>query len=521
MTRQLISPAKGAEGFINGIKWRGNVNASQTRQMQAAQNVAQVFMGTNLTCASCHDSFVNRWRLNEAYALAGVFADKPLEVYRCDKKTGRSVPAAFIFPELGRIDPKASKAMRMKQLARIMTSPENGRLARTMVNRLWARLMGRGIVEPVDDMDQAPFDADLLDWLAMDFANNGYDLKHVLRRICTSAAYQSVAIRSAETEEGKYVFQGPIVRRMSAEQFVDAVAVLSRQDPGKMAAKIRLPSPADTSDAGHGRKVFDSGVMKNGAKKVDVDLSGARTMRLIVTDGRDGTRYDWADWGEPTVDGKPLTNLKWLSATSGHGKVRKNRNVVNKPMKIDNRPMKFGLGTHAASQIVYRLPAGAKRFKATVGPDSGSVKQKDTKVSVRFMVMLSAEEPASGAAGERLVRSSLTALDELSRALGRPNRDQVVTQRESVATMLQALELTNGKTLDDRLKKGARYWLTLSGGDANKLIDRLFAQALGRDAAAAERAAARQLLGTKPIRPQSVEDLLWVVLMLPEFQLIQ
>ena len=63
----------------------GVVNESQRREIQNAQNIAQVFLGTNLKCASCHDSFVNYWKLTDAYSLASVFADSPLEIHRCDK----------------------------------------------------------------------------------------------------------------------------------------------------------------------------------------------------------------------------------------------------------------------------------------------------------------------------------------------------------------------------------------------------------------------------------------------------
>ena len=139
---ELISPVPGSEGFTGGITWRGVVNASQRREMQAAQNIGQVFLGTNLKCASCHDSFVNHWKLTDSYGLAAVFADGPLEMHRCDKPTGEMARVAFIYPQLGSIDAAAPKAERMKQLADLMTSSKNGRLARVIVNRLWAQLDG-------------------------------------------------------------------------------------------------------------------------------------------------------------------------------------------------------------------------------------------------------------------------------------------------------------------------------------------------------------------------------------------
>ncbi|MFO0806967.1 MAG: DUF1549 domain-containing protein, partial [Gemmataceae bacterium] len=81
--RELIVPTPDSEGFTKGIKWRGAVNASQVPELQFAQNVGQVFFGANLKCASCHDSFIDSWKLDDAYGLAAVIADSPLEVNRC------------------------------------------------------------------------------------------------------------------------------------------------------------------------------------------------------------------------------------------------------------------------------------------------------------------------------------------------------------------------------------------------------------------------------------------------------
>ena len=97
-----------------------------------------------MKCASCHDSFVDSWKLQEAYGLAAIFAEKPLEIARCDKPTGIMAKPAWIFPEIGEVDPAAPKAERLKQLAGLMTHPDNGRFTRTIVNRLWARFLGRG-----------------------------------------------------------------------------------------------------------------------------------------------------------------------------------------------------------------------------------------------------------------------------------------------------------------------------------------------------------------------------------------
>ncbi len=236
--RELLAPTPESEGFIRGIKWRGNVNASQRREIQFAQSVSQVMLGINMKCASCHDSFIDRWTLNEAYSLAAIYSQQPLEIHRCDKPTGEIATPAWLFPELGQIDPQAAQPERLKQLARLMTHRDNGRFTRTIANRIWRQFMGRGIVHPVDAMQTQPWNEDLLDYLALDLSDHDYDLKQLMRRILTSQAYQSqVVVLPQQVHSGDFVYRGPILKRLTAEQFLDAVRAVTRQWPrpnGKM-----------------------------------------------------------------------------------------------------------------------------------------------------------------------------------------------------------------------------------------------------------------------------------------------
>jgi hypothetical protein len=241
--RELISPTADSEGFIKGIKWRGNVNASQVVELQFSQNVAQVFFGANLKCASCHDSFIDHWKLEDAYALAAVIADKPLQMHRCDKALGQTATPRFLWPELGAIDAKTTKPRRLEQLAQLVTHPDNGRFPRTIANRLWQRLMGRGIVHPVDVMANQPWSADLLDYLANYLVEQKYDLKKLMEHIATSKTYQArPALLAKEPIGAEYAFRGPELRRISAEQFMDALWMLTKTGPGKGAAPVALPA---------------------------------------------------------------------------------------------------------------------------------------------------------------------------------------------------------------------------------------------------------------------------------------
>ena len=523
--RQLVNPAPGAEGFIKGIVWRGVVNASQRPEMQAAQNISQVFLGINLKCASCHDSFINEWKLEDAYGLANVFAEKPLEMHRCNKPIGKVAPTKFFYPQLGSIDPGAPRKERLEQLAEILTSERNGLFARTIVNRLWARFLGRGLVEPVDEMDRAPWCPELLDWLAVDLIESGHDLKKTIEHILLSRAYQTPSVGKARTADSRFVFKGPLVRRLSAEQLVDGVAELTgvweNSSPAffpvlkEGIAKGRKSGPPDSGEhaPGHEFVRFSSDVVRAETVTIDADITGARTLWLVVTDGGDGKHFDWADWIEPRLEGEkgslPLAGVRWRSATSGHGKVQVGRNAGGHPIRLAGKEVKNSIGTHAFSVIVYDLPEGYVRFVASAGPDSEAVeKSRDSGHTLRFMVLTDVK-----------VRASLKTADSLMRALGRPNREQVVTQRESAVTTLQALELTNGATLDALLRKGSERWLAKKLASSQALVEELYRTAFGRRPTAAELGTAVKLVGS-PASLDGVHDLLWILTMLPEFQLI-
>ena len=224
MVAELVNPEPESEGFIKGIQWRGVVNASQRTELQAAQNISQSLLGLNLKCASCHNSFINNLTLDEAYGFANIFSIEPLEINRCDKPTGRMAKTSFLYPELGQVNADSLQD-RLAQLAELITKPENGRLYRTVVNRYWDRLFGRGIVAPVDEMDNVPWSQELLDWLAYDFIENGYDFQHLLATIMTSQTYQLSAVpysSPTSLNAESFVFQGPALRRLTVEQFVDA-----------------------------------------------------------------------------------------------------------------------------------------------------------------------------------------------------------------------------------------------------------------------------------------------------------
>ncbi|MEX1039959.1 MAG: DUF1549 domain-containing protein [Pirellulaceae bacterium] len=247
MVSDLVQAAPGAEGFVHGIVWRGAVNASQRPPLQAAQNLSQVFLGVNLKCASCHDSFVSQWKLEDAYALAGVFSDKPLEMFECDKSLGRYAEAQFLNTELGKVSTDSDQTTRRREVAQLMTSPNNARLRRTIVNRFWGRFLGRGVIEPIDEIDNPAWHEDLLDYLAADLQAHDDNLKHAIGRILTSRAYQLPSVDTELDDTKVFVFRGPQTRRLTAEQFLDSLWMHTGTAPGKADAK--LPAVGKESQA--------------------------------------------------------------------------------------------------------------------------------------------------------------------------------------------------------------------------------------------------------------------------------
>ena len=213
-------------------------NEDHTVTLQTAANVGQVFLGASMKCASCHDHFENQeWPQERFLAFAGLFAPRDLERIRCDVKSGQFVPAKFPFDLPGTPEQAPSTVdARLHLTAQLLVDPLNPRFAKTIVNRLWKRYLGLGLVEPADDfrLDSAASHPELLDWLAYDFIAHGCDLQHTIKLILTSRTYQlrydpaledhlaSEHGSQAEDQSPRY-YRSPALRRLTAEQFFDSV----------------------------------------------------------------------------------------------------------------------------------------------------------------------------------------------------------------------------------------------------------------------------------------------------------
>lgn len=542
--RELIAPPNGESvGFIQGIRWRGDVSAGQTVEIQFAQSLGQSLLGINLKCASCHDSFIDRWTLEESFGLAAIYSERPLEIHRCDKPIGKTAKAAWLFPEIGQVDAAAPQAERLKQLAGVMTAPENGRFTRTIVNRLWHRLMGRGIVHPTDAMQTEPWNADLLDYLATHLADNGYSLKKTLELIATSQAYQSQAqVVTSGTDDQGYAYAGPRSKRLTAEQFLDAVWQITGSAPTKYDAPLVRGKPggkstgqdaivgkwiwslADSADAPAGETVVFS-------KKWDLKQVPAQAVVVITCDNRytlhvNGQKvHAGENWKQPDLiplAGRLKAGPNELVIVANNGGNGPNPAGLLAELRLFAEDGSLEtIASDASWQWTAQKPDANGRFKQQPQDwqPAAVVSRQETwagRANPAVAALLARGAQSAGL----MVRASLLKSDFLMRLLGRPNRDQIVSVRPSELTTLTAIDLSNGQTLADALTRGSQNLRSRKWNSPEHFVGWLYRFALSREPTADELQILKQAVGDE-LSAQGVEDALWTVIMLPEFQLVR
>ncbi|MCB1205329.1 MAG: DUF1553 domain-containing protein, partial [Verrucomicrobiae bacterium] len=217
---------------------------------QRAEAIAQIFLGVRLNCAKCHNHPFEKWTMDDYYQFSAVFDGIDYEIKenkRYDKNdknnfVGEQVvkfvdkrdlkdPRSGKAPVprlLGEQEPLSSDPRRLEKLGAWMTSPDHPLFARVQINRIWFHLMGRGLVDPVDDFraTNPPVNPALLDALTDDFVRSGFDLRHAIRTICASRAYQLGSEPNASNVDDEINFARTLPRRLSAEQLLDSVHLI-------------------------------------------------------------------------------------------------------------------------------------------------------------------------------------------------------------------------------------------------------------------------------------------------------
>ncbi len=252
-----------------------------------AETTAQLFLGRRLKCAQCHNHPFDRWTQDDYYDWTSLFGGvryRVLENRRRDRndkhefageqivwvggagrvlneRTGEPATPRFLGDSTGR---SGIVEEPLEALARWIADPENPYFAKAQANRIWFHLMGRGLVDPVDDFratNPASHPA-LLDALASELRTSGFDLRHLVRVIVRSKTYQLSSEPTPSNREDTINYARALPRRLTAEQLLDSLAraleapvtfngyprgTLAREIPGVIAIRRRdqRPSPGD------------------------------------------------------------------------------------------------------------------------------------------------------------------------------------------------------------------------------------------------------------------------------------
>jgi hypothetical protein len=216
---------------------------------ELAGRTSRAFLGVRMECAQCHDHFFDdSISQRDFWSFAAFFArisrprgkmemTSPVLAVRDNQQGDVMIPETdeVVPPRLPltavQIADTPDGPSRREVLARWLTSKNNGQFARATVNRVWAHLFGRGLVEPVDDMraDNAPIAPEVLETLSRDFAASEFDLRRLLRALVLTQTYQ-LSSRSQDSDPARALhFAQMNIKSFTADQLYDCIAVATRQ----------------------------------------------------------------------------------------------------------------------------------------------------------------------------------------------------------------------------------------------------------------------------------------------------
>jgi hypothetical protein len=254
--------AKGTDEGDPALAYKLSFYKDEGFTVEFSNGVAQHLLGTRMVCARCHDHPFDKWRVEDYYGISAFVVRQRARGYgnggekdsvdhveiKYNDEGEQMMPdiqgsgkkavnladggvAKPIFAFTGQAAGKNDD--RQKLFAMFMTSKANTQLPRAMANRVWGWLMGRGVVHPVDDFNlrNKALSAALLDGMTRDLMANKYSMKHLIRAICNTEAYQRDC--GSEVEVKKTNFSRATVTLLSAEQLLQSIRVATQGKPVK------------------------------------------------------------------------------------------------------------------------------------------------------------------------------------------------------------------------------------------------------------------------------------------------
>lgn len=260
-------------------------------------SVGKLFLGVQIQCAQCHNHPFTSWKQTEYWGLAQFFYKINVSNPRAAKDGGtisvsedgrvnrkinalpesaKNVGPKYLGGDTVKID---SSAPFRPVLGQWIASPSNPFFAKAFVNRAWSQFFGRGFVNPVDDLSEenAPTHPELLDALAKEFARSGFDIKHLIRGITNSQAYQRTSKPSGDNRDDRTMYSHQSIKVLSPEQLYDSlVAVLGSSGRPNQPAPKQKGAPASERDR---FSLFFMGT--ENAKPTDYEAGIPQALRLM------------------------------------------------------------------------------------------------------------------------------------------------------------------------------------------------------------------------------------------------
>lgn len=251
--RQSVEENKPWDKFVQDIitaqgsnldNGAGNYYLIHKETTKLTETTSQAFLGMSVTCARCHNHPLEKWTQDQYFKFANLFArvklkngDRAGETYVFSSDDGEVLhplknQALNPAPLDGQEIALNSEVNRRQHLAEWLTSKDNPYFSRAIVNRVWKHYMGQGLVEPVDDLrlTNPPVNEALFAALEEDFEANGFDMKHLMRSILNSAAYQRAAEPNEVNINDNTHFSRFYIRRLPAEMLLDAYSYVTKSD---------------------------------------------------------------------------------------------------------------------------------------------------------------------------------------------------------------------------------------------------------------------------------------------------
>ncbi len=541
---------------------------------------AQVFLGSRLECAKCHNHPFENWTMRDYYSLGAVFArttaaNGTVRLASTGESllpTTKEIMSPWGFPKKAALN--SFHEDRRTLFADWLTKKGNPLFARVEVNRIWSELMGRGIVEPVDDFRSSnpASNKALLDALAAEFEKSGYDRKHMIELICRSQTYQRSTQTNRFNESEDSLFSHARIRELTAEQMKDAIGYTTRALSSIKTIserRMELVKQLDEEMQKH-ELTFNAWVMDKrkeleslpvwlgiwssaGPLKPNSQLpSGSTSGWNKWTDILEGSFYELKN--EPDQVYYFRRNIHSLSSSEISFNMKAGNLEVwlnGKPVQLAQKEDEYHVTLKLASgnnDLILKAAYKAANSAFHVGFDLPKTNKKQDEKSISPYLSYSLEILAGSDAlsedqkklihnyfietdaAHNILQEKLDSLDNrmeyatqrpypeataFTVTFGQPLRETACTcERRKSPTLLQALELLNGETAYKMAQSGADTYMKL---DDRNLVNTLYLSALSRYPSEKETKTAAAFLAKGPDKKNAVTDLIWTVMNTQEF----